>query len=198
MDEEASPSATPLIPLALAVLGIFLGGAGLYFGFTASQRLTALEEAGTVAATEAARIAKSVEKASARLDEVAAESAAVQKAVDRFRAYNTQTEKGLKQVAAEVNANREQIVKTAKSLSELAASGPRPAPAATVAEGGSGAGAAPSPAPDGGKSYRIQSGDTFARVAAREGVSLQALLDANPGADPRRLAIGQEIVIPAP
>ena len=28
------------------------------------------------------------------------------------------------------------------------------------------------------------------------GVSLQALLDANPGVDPRRLRIGQNIVVP--
>ncbi|PDH29511.1 MAG: hypothetical protein CNE95_04690 [Puniceicoccaceae bacterium MED-G30] len=47
-----------------------------------------------------------------------------------------------------------------------------------------------------GGSYLIEPGDTFARIAQQMGVSLQALLDANPGVDPRRLRIGQNIVVP--
>ncbi len=45
--------------------------------------------------------------------------------------------------------------------------------------------------------YNIQSGDNFAKIASAKGISLQALLDANPGVDPRRLQIGQAINIPA-
>jgi LysM repeat protein len=39
-------------------------------------------------------------------------------------------------------------------------------------------------------------GDTFARIAAKIGLSVQAILDANPDVDPRRLRIGQKIDIP--
>ena len=47
-----------------------------------------------------------------------------------------------------------------------------------------------------GGSYTIKAGDTFGRIADKTGVNLQALLDANPDADPRRLRIGQVINLP--
>jgi LysM repeat protein len=60
---------------------------------------------------------------------------------------------------------------------------------------------APAPAPGacpGGFLYTIRSGDTFFSLASRFGVTLQALTSANPGVDPNRLQIGQQICIPAP
>ncbi|MCH6257701.1 LysM peptidoglycan-binding domain-containing protein [Puniceicoccaceae bacterium K14] len=45
--------------------------------------------------------------------------------------------------------------------------------------------------------YRIKSGDYLSKVAARFKISLNDILKANPGIDPNRLAIGQEIVIPS-
>ena len=50
----------------------------------------------------------------------------------------------------------------------------------------------------GGTSYAIQPGDTFFALARRFGVSLQALLAANPQADPNNLQIGQVVCIPVP
>lgn len=44
--------------------------------------------------------------------------------------------------------------------------------------------------------YRIRPGDTLSAIAAARGVSLTTLLGANPGVEPRRLAVGQAIVIP--
>lgn len=46
--------------------------------------------------------------------------------------------------------------------------------------------------------YSVQTGDTTARIARRFGIPIQALLEANPGLDPRRLKVGQQITIPAP
>ncbi len=50
----------------------------------------------------------------------------------------------------------------------------------------------------GGRPYTIQPGDTFFLIAQRLGISLQALVAANPQADPNRLQIGQVICIPIP
>ena len=59
--------------------------------------------------------------------------------------------------------------------------------------------AAPTPGPcPGGFLYTIRAGDTFFSLASRFGVTLQALTSANPGVDPNRLQIGQQICIPAP
>jgi LysM repeat protein len=59
--------------------------------------------------------------------------------------------------------------------------------------------AGPGPSPGscpGGTLYTIQAGDTFYALASRFGVTLQALIAANPGVDPNRLVIGQQICIP--
>ena len=48
------------------------------------------------------------------------------------------------------------------------------------------------------ETYRIQSGDTLSKVAKDHGMTLKALEAANPGIDPRRLRVGQEIrLVPA-
>ncbi len=49
----------------------------------------------------------------------------------------------------------------------------------------------------GGTFYTIQAGDTLYLIAQRFGITLAALLAANPGVDPVRLSIGQRICVPA-
>ncbi len=50
----------------------------------------------------------------------------------------------------------------------------------------------------GGFLYAIRSGDTYYAIAQRYGIVVDALIAANPGVDPNRLAIGQVICVPAP
>lgn len=49
-----------------------------------------------------------------------------------------------------------------------------------------------------GTLYTIQAGDTFFLLAQRFGISLDAILAANPGVNPNNLQIGQVVCIPAP
>lgn len=49
--------------------------------------------------------------------------------------------------------------------------------------------------PDG--CYVVEPGDCPAGIAARFGVSLEALVRANPGLDPKNLAVGRRLAIPA-
>lgn len=44
--------------------------------------------------------------------------------------------------------------------------------------------------------HTVQAGDTMAGIAKKYGVSLNSLLSANPGVDPRRIKIGQAINVP--
>jgi LysM repeat protein len=53
----------------------------------------------------------------------------------------------------------------------------------------------PPPTPS-SRTYLIKQGDTLGKVAKTEGVTLDALLAANPGIDPKKLRIGQEIQVP--
>jgi LysM repeat protein len=57
-----------------------------------------------------------------------------------------------------------------------------------------GAGSSP---PPGGRTHKVQSGDTFYSIASRHGISVAALERANPGVDSRRLRIGQTVNLPA-
>ncbi|HZK57475.1 MAG TPA: LysM peptidoglycan-binding domain-containing protein [Clostridia bacterium] len=50
--------------------------------------------------------------------------------------------------------------------------------------------------PSGTTSYTIRAGDTFYQLSISHGVSLDAMLAANPGVDPDRLSIGQIVCIP--
>ncbi|HKI69078.1 MAG TPA: LysM peptidoglycan-binding domain-containing protein [Verrucomicrobiae bacterium] len=45
--------------------------------------------------------------------------------------------------------------------------------------------------------YTIAAGDTFSGIAKKTGVSVKAIQQANPTLDPRRLQIGQKIIIPS-
>ncbi|MCE0488013.1 LysM peptidoglycan-binding domain-containing protein [Ornithinimicrobium sediminis] len=48
-----------------------------------------------------------------------------------------------------------------------------------------------------GATVTVRPGDTLSHIAARHGISLSALQSANPGLDPRRLWVGQKVVVPA-
>jgi LysM repeat protein len=43
----------------------------------------------------------------------------------------------------------------------------------------------------------VQPGETPSSIARRYGVSVQSLLDANPGLNPRRMRVGQQLNVPA-
>jgi LysM repeat protein len=55
----------------------------------------------------------------------------------------------------------------------------------------------PIPAATGGSVYVIAAGDLLSTIAKKNGVSLKALEDANPGIDAKKLQIGHKLQIPA-
>jgi LysM repeat protein len=207
MEEDIESSGASMVPIALALLAIVLGSAGLYFGLNANQRIAPLTESVDEGTSFAARLDKQLSSMETRIEEVTAQSNELKKTVDRLRIYGSQSETLTKQVAAGVKSNREEIVTLAEKMKELASSRVS-APAAVVPSAtarpnipdsasstdGTNTSAAASSA---ASVYQIQSGDTFGKIASLKGVSLDALLAANPDADPRRLRIGQEINIPA-
>jgi LysM repeat protein len=54
------------------------------------------------------------------------------------------------------------------------------------------------PAPGRPTEYKVASGDVPVTIAKKFNISVQALLDANPGLEPTKLKIGQPLHIPAP
>jgi LysM repeat protein len=49
----------------------------------------------------------------------------------------------------------------------------------------------------GGNEYTVVHGDSFYTIAKKNGVSMKAVEDANPGVDPKKLKVGQKLSLPA-
>ena len=131
MEEEIeSPGGSAMLPIALAILAIVLGGAGLYFGLSANQQLSPLSASMEEGSSSTARLEKEMGALRTQLEEVRAQNTELRKSLERSRIYSTQSERAVKQLAGSVKENREQIVKQAERLNELV-SGVR-APAAPV------------------------------------------------------------------
>lgn len=97
--------------------------------------------------------------------------------------------KDLRSVVIEAGTNR-------KRIEELQKAPPAAAPQAAASSASGGSGGAEI-APGAGGVYVIKAGDTLGRIAGQHKISLDALLQANPGVEPRALRVGQQIVVPA-
>jgi LysM repeat protein len=200
-DDIETSSAGGLVPIALAILAIVLGGAGLYFGLTANQRLNPLAESMTEGSDSAARLEKQIGALETQITELSAQSSELEKALSRVRLYSNQSEQAVKQLASSVRENREKIVEQAERMNEMISGATTTAPAAAETSRlevpGATTTVTSTESSSSASTYTIKSGDTFAKISAKLDVGLQALLDANPGVDPRRLAVGQVINVPA-
>jgi LysM repeat protein len=192
-DIEDKQTGSNWIPTALAILALVLGGAALFFALDASRRLSPMSDSLAEGVSRVAGLENRIDRLEGQIAELAEAGEALKGRVQRSAAYSAQSEKAIRNLEEAINANREQIIKSAKAL---AGRGAKPSGgSAAVASDGSASTAATSTTAGG--SYTIESGDNFAKIAEQSGVSLQALLDANPGVDPRRLQIGQSIVLPS-
>lgn len=199
-EDDVQPSGN-MIPIAIAVLGIVLGTAGLYFGFNANKRLNTMDASMQNSVTSTAEIEKAVTFYDARIAELENQIEEQAKIINRLRVYSSQSEQKIKELTGEWDKNRELTVKIVKQLNAINAriSQPKAVAKDSSAQTAQTSGSVnkPSARAETGRTYVIVSGDTFGKIAAKFGVSLQAIIDANPNADPRRLAIGQKIIIPA-
>jgi LysM repeat protein len=130
---------------------------------------------------------------------------------------NTSSDKAKTDQSSDV-AKSDPMSATPPDYSAPAPSAPAPAPAATLAGGTSPlapsapqpgtvsqvpspapaiAPLAPIPAATGGSVYVIAAGDLLSTIAKKNGVSLKAIEDANPGIDAKKLQIGHKLQIPA-
>ncbi len=180
MEEDFNPPSTSILPMALAVLALVVGGAGLYFGLNATQALRMLEESVDSKQSNATESAQQVANLKDTVKTLSASNKDLEIAVSRLRAYGNERDKRLKILTLELSKQQDRLADNAKTVNGNAVQANAPSGATTVTAG----------------NYTIQSGDTFTKIASQTGVKLQALLDANPGVDPRRLRVGQVITIP--
>lgn len=168
-----------IVPLALGVGGLVLGALGFWFGFTASGTAGQLQ-------SQIGSMPADVQVLRQEVQQLKTQLAAQQGLPERVM----RAEGAALQVAD--LSTRVAALETARTAA-AAASAPTSTTSgrATTASGsGSGGPAA------GLIEYEIQAGDTFAKLATRYGVSVDAILAANPNVNPSRLQIGQKVRIP--
>jgi LysM repeat protein len=193
-DSIESSGGGGFVAIALAILAVLVGGAGLYFGMSANQRLNTVNAEVEARSGTDARLEKIVDGLSVQVDELSARLSEQEGALARQKTYGNMSERAIKALEIGIKEDREAIQKIATQITELGTRTVKTT-APVKAEASSNSGSVSSSS--GASIYVIESGDTFARIASKVGVSLQTILDLNPEVDPRRLRIGQEINLPS-
>ena len=201
VEDDTEANETSLLPLAFVLLAVLLGGAGLYLGLTAKQQLVPLTKSVDEGSSSAVHINKQLSKIDTRINELSAQNAKLKETIQRLGRESSQALRETKQAFAGVQSNRGELIELAQNISQLATSGAVPIASSSRVEATS-TGSETSAIDNftssrSASTYEIQPGDTFGKIASQKGVRLDALLEANPDADPRRLRIGKEINIPA-
>jgi len=200
---SADLDTTSKTPMFIGIAAIIIGIVGSLLGWMGFSKASALEaELSRVSETAAA-----MEDLKAKLDQASNDAKSSAAEVDSLKAtlnkMSQAISKDVSGVKKDMRALTIQVGTAVKKFNALEPGAVAPAktttspktttqtsgkPGATIRE--------TSTAPSGTETYKIQKGDMLYRVAAKFGVTVPAIEAANPGLNPNRLQIGQEIVIP--
>ncbi|MEX0326914.1 MAG: LysM peptidoglycan-binding domain-containing protein [Puniceicoccaceae bacterium] len=187
-----------LIAVFIGIVGIIVGATGIVLANKAEGEIKTLEAKLSAQPDKIPELETDLEDLDARLVKLGGEFVKLGRQ-DRQLQENTQA--AFNEVAGNIAANREALNELSTKLTELVEKlESRQFPVRTTTtsstESSDGESTPAEAAPEEGV-YLIQSGDTLSAIAKRFGVSLNALLAANPTVNPRALQIGQRIVIPS-
>lgn len=185
------------LPIAIGLAGVLLGGIALFFSFTGSGKVGQTESSITTLQNQIQGFEDKVRELESALERVNNQYSALD---SRLRSTGSHTQNGFNQLGAEITHTRRQVTEYGERIAELTETlnkmrtGTVAVPDTRSAEAGEGE----RTATGGQQIHTIVSGDTFTTLARRYGVSIDAIMAANPDADPRRLRVGQQITIPSP
>lgn len=200
-DTQATSKTSPVISVA-AVLGLGVSVIAAALGGIALSKISATAESINARIEKNQAVELEIKKLSDRADSLALQ-------VEQFKSESaskvsdlrSQTQNVITQIGQTLNDTRAEVAKNREALEKLATRQPAAAkPAPKPQEQAKDQSAeqpqnAEQPAAS-GKTYKIQSGDTFARLAKKFKTTADAISKANPSVNPSRLKIGQEINLP--
>ena len=191
IDGSIEPVATESkIPMILAIAACVLGGLSFVFAWNTKSNLTRHKDSIIKEVNDAVEVAKQA-AADARNGGVSSDGVASLKT--DFEEMEAKLATGYTQLRESVKQLVEHAKQTQQRLARLEG-GNAPVSSASARESSEPASATPVVA--NGK-YKVKKGDYPAKIAKELGVSTKALMDANPGLDPKKLQIGQELNVPA-
>lgn len=203
-DIQVTQKSSPLIP-AIAILGFGLAIIASAVGGLALMKISRTTEDINARIEKNAAVELEIKKLSDRIDSVVMQIEEIKSSDNKKVANLTkQVQQVVDILQTKISENRTEIAKNREGIEQIASR--RQAPVVkevkSKTEDASTKSAkqaqenVPTQTASESKAYKIQNGDTFAKLAKKFNVSIDALLKANPQANPSRLKIGQEIVIP--
>lgn len=193
-DLDAS-SKTPLFigiaAVIIAVIGVWLG----WLGFSKANELEARIAEISGAAESLSNLESTVNsnsetlrKAAGKITSIESNLSTVSGAIEKDVADVKRSMRSLAMQAGTALKKVEAIEE--RGVAAAPARSPEPSVSTPTSKGDSSA-------PTSSTTHTIASGDTYGKLSTKYKVSVNDLLDANPGVDPRRLRIGQKILIPS-
>ncbi|MBQ2732148.1 MAG: LysM peptidoglycan-binding domain-containing protein [Opitutales bacterium] len=184
------------IPMILAIAAFVLGGLSFVFAWNTKSNLTRHKDSIIKEVNDAVEVAK---QAAADARNAGAGSDGISTLQTDFEELEAMVKAEYSKLSGVIKNLVEHGTQTNKRLDRLEGrtSGPARGTTTTAATPAS-ADPAPATAPvsSDGK-YVVKKGDYPGKIAKELGVSTKALMDANPGLDPTKLQIGQELNVPA-
>ena len=176
-NETNAGSHSPFLMVAICLVALGLSGVALFVALTGATK----PQEAQVKAIQA--LEKKLQEAEAKTHDIEADNTKIHEHLKRL---TQESQEAFNSVGLEmgklhsgVKSNRDELEKMHNHLSNKAPSNTAPTKAQSS------------------RTYTIQSGDTFASVAKEHGLSVHALVSANPGLDPRNLRIGEVIQVPS-
>ena len=192
--------ATPFIAIAALICGVI----GLILGIIAFQKSSQMDEIATIKdanSTISGSVASLQEEMSGLSKKYTTVANLKEFANSTQSAFNTITEQ-LTKLRTQSRTDSIKIAELETKVAKGVTARPATTPVRTSTTSSSSSTATPgsddtsSVPAGGGEEYVIQSGDTLGKVASSFGITLDKLLAANPGVQPRYLRAGQKILIP--
>lgn len=180
----------------LGIIAIVLGVSGLFVGYSAKRSISNLRmdtEQVTSSKGKLAHLEDQVNSIERRLINVGAETVKIKKDIRSVREHVVRT---LNSINQEIILGQNQV-STSSTQTDRSAGGriTRARPDSTASNQRKAVSTSTSAVPASGY-HVIRPGDTFGKLARQYGITVNAIFQANPKADPRRLQIGQRILIP--
>ena len=183
------------IPMILAIAAFVLGGLSFVFAWNTKSNLTRHKDSIIKEVNDAVEVAK---QAAADARNAGAGSDGISTLKTDFEELEAMVKAEYSKLSGVITKLVEHGTQTNKRLDRLEGrSGPSRGTTATAAAPADSSPAPSTPVASTDGKYVVKKGDYPGKIAKELGVSTKALMEANPGLDPTKLQIGQELNVPA-
>ena len=189
---QVAVSSNLFLPISLGVAGILLGLIALFTAFSVSGHLNSGDENFSNREGEMKKLSAEIRSLKKQMTHLEMEG---KQQIKQIESIIGQTQTAFSQVGREIGSTRSKITENAEKIREIIENLNLPFASATSKKYMPSRAALKTSTQE--RKHVISGGDTFAKLAAKYKVSVDAILAANTDVDPRLLQIGQKIIIPA-